>query len=133
MSRCERIPLRASQSRLDGTAGARRLRSGTTALHSQRVSLRDGSAQASHVEERPSAPPQSGRVVRQLTLDAVPRLAVSPHALRELPLDHNAGFLVWLVDGSSTIETILDACPIRRDHALAILRVLAAHGVIEVD
>jgi hypothetical protein len=71
--------------------------------------------------------------VRQLTLDAIPRLAVSVRDLRDLPLDHNAGFLVWLIDGRSTIEAILDACPIRHDHALAILRVLAAHGVIDVD
>ena len=85
------------------------------------------------MEESRSIPPPSGRYVRQLTLEDVPRLRVSPRALRELPLDHRAGFLVWLIDGTSTVETILDACPIRHDHALAILRLLAAHGVISVD
>lgn len=85
------------------------------------------------VEETPSVPPPSGRFVRQLTMEDVPRLTISPRALRDLPLDHRAGFVVWLVDGISNIEAILDACPIRHDHALAILRVLAAHGVIAVD
>jgi hypothetical protein len=53
--------------------------------------------------------------------------------LRSLPLDHRAGFLVWLVDGTSTVEAILDACPMTPEHALAVLGVLAAHGVIAVD
>jgi hypothetical protein len=97
------------------------------------VALRNDPTLESAVEESPSIPPPSGRFVRQLTLDDVPRLNVSPRALRDLPLDHRAGFLVWLIDGASTIEAILDACPIRHDHALAILRVLAAHGVIVVD
>jgi hypothetical protein len=101
--------------------------------HSRLVALRNDPTPESAVEESPSIPPPSGRFVRQLTLDDVPRLNVSPRALRDLPLDHRAGFLVWLIDGASTIETILDACPIRHDHALAILRVLAAHGVIVVD
>lgn len=77
--------------------------------------------------------PLSGTHRKHLAMEAVPRVAVSPAELRALPLDHRAGFLVWLVDGQNTIETILDACPIGRDHALAILGVLAAHGVIWVD
>jgi hypothetical protein len=77
--------------------------------------------------------PPSGTFRRRLTLDAVPRVAVSPKALRDLPLDHRAGFLVWLIDGMSSVESILDACPMTREHALAMLGVLAAHGVISVD
>jgi hypothetical protein len=60
-------------------------------------------------------------------------MAVSATTLRTLPLDHRAGFLVWLIDGRSTVESILDACPMAREHALAMLGVLAAHGVIAVD
>jgi hypothetical protein len=97
------------------------------------VALRNDPAPDALVQESPSIPPPSGRFIRQLTLEDVPRLTVSPRALRDLPLDHRAGFIVWLIDGVSTIEAILDACPIRHDHALAILRVLAAHGVIAVD
>jgi hypothetical protein len=78
-------------------------------------------------------PPISGTYRRQVTLDCIPRLTLSPEALRTLPLDHRAGFLVWLIDGSSTVEAILDACPMTREHALAMLGVLAAHGVISVD
>ncbi len=75
----------------------------------------------------------SGTFRRRLTPECVPRLAVSSSMLRSLPLDHRAGFLVWLVDGTSTVEAILDACPMTPEHALAVLGVLAAHGVIAVD
>jgi hypothetical protein len=77
--------------------------------------------------------PTSGTYRRRVTLEAVPRLRVSPTTLRSLPLDHRAGFLVWLIDGVSTVEAILDACPMTREHVLAMLGVLAAHGVISLD
>jgi hypothetical protein len=41
-------------------------------------------------------------------LDRVPTLMVQPQELRWLSLDHRAGFLLSLVDGTSTLEMILD-------------------------
>jgi hypothetical protein len=79
------------------------------------------------------AAPHSGTFRKRVTLDCVPRLAMSPTQLRSLPLDHRAGFLVWLIDGTSTVEAIIDACPMSREHVLAMLGVLASHDVISLD
>lgn len=67
-----------------------------------------------------------------LELDRIPRLAVTHSQLLKLPLDHRAGFLVSFVDGSFTIEMILDVCPLPRERTLAILGELQHQGVIAV-
>ena len=66
-------------------------------------------------------------------LDGIPRLAVSQSELMAMPLDHRAGFIMSLVDGTYTVEMILDVCPLPRERALAILGELADRGVIDVD
>jgi hypothetical protein len=50
-----------------------------------------------------------------------------------MPLDHRAGFVVSFVDGTYTVEMILDVCPMPRDRALAILGELADKGIIAVE
>lgn len=65
-------------------------------------------------------------------LAGVPRLAVTPGQLMALPLDHRAGFVVSFVDGTYTIEMILDACAMPREHALEILGDLEDRGIIQV-
>ncbi|HZU84855.1 MAG TPA: hypothetical protein VE987_18115 [Polyangiaceae bacterium] len=77
--------------------------------------------------------PPSGVMLRSELLARVPRLVVSTIELQSLPLDHRAGFIMSFVDGTYTVEMILDACAMRRDDALAILRELAARGVIALD
>jgi hypothetical protein len=67
------------------------------------------------------------------TLASVPRLAVTRNQLIAMPLDHRAGFVVSFVDGTFTIEMILDVCPMPRERALAILGELAEKGIISVD
>jgi hypothetical protein len=67
------------------------------------------------------------------TLASVPRLAVTQSQLMAMPLDHRAGFVVSFVDGTFTVEMILDVCPMPRERALAILGDLAAKGIIDVD
>ncbi|HXX65659.1 MAG TPA: hypothetical protein VEK07_00660 [Polyangiaceae bacterium] len=74
--------------------------------------------------------PGSGLIRNDLPLESVPRIAVSRGALRKLPLDHRAGFVLWLVDGKSSIADIFSACPMPTDEAAEILRSLAAIGVI---
>jgi hypothetical protein len=74
--------------------------------------------------------PPSGVVLRQEVLASVPRLVVSTAELMKLPLDSRAGFVVSFVDGSYTIEMILDACAMPRKEALGILGGLAARGII---
>src|SRR5438445_7995672 len=48
----------------------------------------------------------------------VPRLAVPLEDLAVLPLDHREGFLLSLIDGTSTIESILDVCAMPFDEAV---------------
>jgi len=67
------------------------------------------------------------------TLDSVPRLAVTKRQLLAMPLDHRAGFVVSFVDGTYTVEMILDVCPMPRERALEILGELAEQGIIDVD
>jgi hypothetical protein len=67
------------------------------------------------------------------TLASVPRLAVTRSQLMAMPLDHRAGFVVSFIDGTFTVEMILDVCPMPRESALAILGELADQGVIAVD
>jgi hypothetical protein len=77
--------------------------------------------------------PASGVILRREVLRKVPRLAVSTNDLKALPLDHRAGFIISFVDGTYSIEMILDVCALRRQDALAILGDLAARGVIVVE
>ena len=88
-------------------------------------------------EIRPNPPrddePPSGVMERYERLTAVPRLALSLPDLMAIRLDHRAGFLVSLVDGTYTVEMILDACAMKREEALAILAELAARGIITIE
>jgi hypothetical protein len=74
--------------------------------------------------------PPSGVVARPEVLGAVPRLAVSKEVLVTLSLNHRAGFIVSFVDGSYTVEMILDACAMQREEALAILGELISRGIV---
>ncbi len=74
--------------------------------------------------------PSSGIGLRAETLASVPRLVVSTPQLMAMPLDHRAGFIASFVDGTFTVEMILDACAMPREEALTLLRELAARGVI---
>lgn len=53
-------------------------------------------------------------------------------ALKRLPLDHRAGFLLSLMDGSLDIESLVEVSGMPRDEALRIVRDLHDSGVIDV-
>ncbi len=55
------------------------------------------------------------------SLSQVVRVAFSGDEIRWLSLDHRAGFLLSLVDGESSIETLLDISGMPRLEALRIL------------
>ena len=69
-----------------------------------------------------------------IPLFAVPWLAITVEGLRSLPLDARAAYLLSLVDGTCTVETILDICvpELERDEALGILARLVQLGAIEL-
>jgi hypothetical protein len=66
-------------------------------------------------------------------LASIPRLAVTQSELMAMPLDHRAGFVVSFIDGTFTVEMILDVCPMPRERALAILGELADKGIIDME
>jgi hypothetical protein len=61
---------------------------------------------------------------------AVLVLAIPPEELKALPLDNVNGFLLSLVDGATTVETILDLCGLPRLLALVRLRDLCERGIV---
>lgn len=65
-------------------------------------------------------------------LYAVPCLAITVEGLRFLPLDSRAAYLLSLLDGCCTVETVLDICGMDRDQALSILASLLQLGAIEL-
>jgi hypothetical protein len=65
-------------------------------------------------------------------LDAVPVPALSDTELRWLGLDHRSGFLLSRVDGTSTVEEVLDVCGMPRLEALKTLVDLLERGAIRV-
>lgn len=60
------------------------------------------------------------------------RVAISADQLRWLSVDHKAGFVLSLIDGSSTLDEILDMSGMPQLDALRILTELLERGVIEV-
>jgi hypothetical protein len=57
-------------------------------------------------------------------------LAVRSDALRAAHLDMRAGFLVSLLDGVTTLESLLDVCGMPREEALELLVVLRNRRVV---
>jgi hypothetical protein len=64
------------------------------------------------------------------SFDRTPFVALAAAQIDGLAIDHRAGFLLSLVDGSSPIESILDVSGMPRLDALRILNELVHRGVI---
>lgn len=67
------------------------------------------------------------------TLDQVVSVALSPEQLRWLTLDHRAGFVLSLVDGSLTLEELLDIASMPRLDSLRIFSHLLEQRVIRLS
>lgn len=64
------------------------------------------------------------------SLDRVPLVVVPRTQMRWLSMDHRAGFILSLIDGSSTIEMILDVSGMPKLDALRILHELVEQKVV---
>jgi hypothetical protein len=62
----------------------------------------------------------------------VPFVVVPNAHMRWLSMDHRAGFVLSLIDGKSTLDTILDLCGMPRLDALHILHDLVQQKVVAV-
>jgi hypothetical protein len=63
-------------------------------------------------------------------LDRVPLVVVPRTQMRWLSIDHRAGFVLSLIDGSSTVDMILDVCGMPRLDALRILHELMKQKIV---
>jgi hypothetical protein len=59
-----------------------------------------------------------------------PVVAMTSDALKRLPLDHRAGFVISLMDGSMDLETIIELCGMDRREAIELVRDLYESGVV---
>jgi hypothetical protein len=64
--------------------------------------------------------------------NSVPRVTMAPEEWRFLALDHRAGFLLSFIDGSMSIEEVLDVSSMAELEALRIMFELRQQGVIEL-
>jgi hypothetical protein len=71
-------------------------------------------------------PPDEPRSVTSV----VPRMLVGAADVAKLPMDPRAAFLLGSVDGTHSVEEILDICAMPEEEALDLLEKLAAMGVI---
>jgi hypothetical protein len=65
-----------------------------------------------------------------VSVQGVPHLLLSPDEVAALPLDNRLGFVVALVDGKSTMDEILDLCPLTHREALQMMRHLVAMKIV---
>ena len=65
--------------------------------------------------------------------EGVPRVSMSPDEVRDLSLDHRAGFLLSFIDGSMSIEEVLDVSSMPELDVLRIMFELRQQGAIEID
>jgi hypothetical protein len=63
-------------------------------------------------------------------LGRVPMVVVPRTQMRWLSIDHRAGFILSLVDGSSTVDMILDVCGMPKLDALRILHELVQRKIV---
>jgi hypothetical protein len=65
------------------------------------------------------------------SMTGAPLVVMLPDQLRRLPLDHRAGFLLSLMDGTIDLATVIEVAPMPQGDALRVVRDLYDAGVIE--
>ncbi|MBX3185525.1 MAG: hypothetical protein KF819_00865 [Labilithrix sp.] len=66
------------------------------------------------------------------SLSSIPVVIMTPEQIRELPLDGRSGFFLARIDGSSSLQTILDTAPMSETHAIDLLEQLLALGAVRL-
>ena len=72
-------------------------------------------------------------VARPAVDGRVPRVVLPMDQITRLPIDHRAGFLLAHIDGTQTMEEILDVCAMPRGEALDLIAELASLGVLAIN
>jgi hypothetical protein len=63
-------------------------------------------------------------------VEGVPRVMLTPDEIKQLPLDHRAGFLLSLMDGSVDFDSVVELSGLDRGDALEIARELYESGAL---
>jgi len=66
------------------------------------------------------------------SLEGIPILSMSEEDRMALTFDPRRAFILGLIDGRTTIESVLDACPMAPQRVLTILGDFLARGIISV-
>jgi len=95
-------------------------------------------------ENPDGAPPSAVRLITRpqwaqvITNDAwirkvagAPTVIMGAESLKRLPLDHRAGFVLSLMDGSLDIETLIELSGMDLDEVLNLVRNLFDSGIVE--
>lgn len=106
-----------------GRVDPRLLRGGHPADGDGRTSISSLSAHIASFVSRPAAAVD----------ERVPRVVVPMEEITQLPIDHRAGFLLAHIDGTQTMEEILDVCAMPRGEALDLIAELASLGVLAIN
>jgi hypothetical protein len=106
-------------------------------IRAARVTLDEAEAAAPETaqsETRLLTRPRMGAVPDETWARSMPgALVVLPSAeeLKRLPLDHRAGFLLAMMDGSIDLDTLVEIAGMPREEALRLVRDLFDSGIIE--
>jgi len=89
-----------------------------------------------HSEMRLATRPTMGAMgdeawARLVSVSGAPVVVQSAEQIKRLPLDHRAGFVLSLMDGSIDLETLIDLSMMAPEEALRLVRDLFESGVIE--
>lgn len=68
----------------------------------------------------------------QVSLRAVPKLRIGIQELVELPIDHRCGFVLSQIDGTRSIEELVDICQLRTSDAFEVIEELFTLGAIDL-
>jgi hypothetical protein len=90
---------------------------------SERITIPAAFDDAEDITSRETTPPP---------LEAVPWLMLSHDDVLKLALDHREGFLLSLIDGRTSVETLLELAAMPRKEVLRVLARWLAMGVITV-
>jgi hypothetical protein len=64
------------------------------------------------------------------SMEDVPFVACLPRDMLDAKLDHREGFVLSLIDGRSSVETLVDACPLPEEETRRILGALRGAGIV---
>lgn len=85
-------------------------------------------------DDRPTLPPPAdenrSREVGPPALDAVPWVMLSHAEITQLDLDHKEGFLLSLIDGRTSVETLLELASMPKRDVLRLLVRWTGMGII---